>query len=89
MSHIKPLCRCGNRATMVVDVRTEFQGPTVERRLACDGCASRLRCDPIVERKDLSAVLGTGTCWCDSSRHLNIRLEICPRHGRWPIHLET
>lgn len=86
MSHMNPLCRCGRRATMVADIKAEYDGPVVERRLVCDHCAKEIRHDPICERKDLAAILGTDTCWCESSRRLNIRLEVCPKHGRWPAH---
>ena len=86
MKHTSHLCRCGRRASMVADIKAYEFGQVVERRLACDHCAATLHADPVVDRKDLPAILGTDTCWCDSSRRLNVRLEVCPKHGRFPIH---
>jgi transcriptional regulator NrdR family protein len=79
-------CRCGEVATQVIDVHAQ-DGTLLERRLACDHCASNLpdgqRADQVVCKKDLQVVMGSDTCWCDGAKRLRIKLEICPQHGRF------
>lgn len=79
-------CLCGATATCVVDVREA--GKLTMRMLGCRRCASRAGRDVVVLPEDFEAVVGSGACWCHSSRVAGVNLLFCPEHGANPLNKE-
>lgn len=80
----RPSCACGAEACSICDVTKSGH---MTREPLCEDCLSHkdFDIDVVVEPGDLSAVVGSGICWCDASRRLHVDLKFCPQHGVNPL----